>query len=59
MRGDGWVCCCICFAYHTRPYTHLAVDINGDRWDVCTGDCAEDAGITERKVEPPTDVVTT
>lgn len=47
-RGDGWVQCCICGGFHTAPYASLAIDLNGDRWDVCTGQCAEDAGIEER-----------
>lgn len=47
MRGDGWVCCAICAAYHTDPYPRLAVDIEGNRWDVCSGACAEEAGIRE------------
>lgn len=47
-RGDGWVQCCICGGFHTEPYASLAIDLNGDRWDVCSGQCAEDAGIEER-----------
>ena len=50
MRGDGFVQCCICGGFHLDPYPNLAVDLNGDRWDVCKGQCAEDAGIIE---QPP------
>ena len=51
MRGDGWVQCCICFAFHLPPYEHLAVDLEGAKWDVCTGLCAEDAGIREATLD--------
>lgn len=39
---DGLVMCGICFARF--PADQLAVDHDGDRWDVCTG-CAPQAGI--------------
>lgn len=39
--------CCICFAALT-PET-CVVDEDGTTWDVCKGDCAYEAGITERK----------
>jgi len=48
MRGDGWVRCCICGELHERPYERLAVDLDGERWDVCSGDCAREAGVIER-----------
>jgi hypothetical protein len=45
MRGDGWVRCCICGELHTEPFERLAVDDEGQRWDVCAGECAVEAGI--------------
>lgn len=47
MRGVGWIRCCICGELHTAPYPRLALDIEGDRNDVCKGDCAREAGIVE------------
>jgi alpha-D-ribose 1-methylphosphonate 5-phosphate C-P lyase len=47
MHGDGWQRCCICFEAHEAPFDGLAVDEDGERWDVCSGDCARKAGITE------------
>lgn len=53
MRGDGWVRCAICGAFHTDPeYPLLAIDTAGQRWDVCKGLCAEEAGIEERRERP-------
>jgi hypothetical protein len=45
MRGDGWVRCCICGELQERPYPNLAVDGEGQRWDVCVGPCAVEAGV--------------
>jgi len=45
MHGNDWIRCCICFEVHVAPYERLAHDGNGQRWDVCAGQCAEDAGI--------------
>lgn len=43
---DGGRClyCCICF----RPLEadECATDSSGQKWDVCRGDCAREAGIT-------------
>lgn len=38
--------CAICFAGLT-PAT-CAVDTDGQRWDLCRGDCARQAGVTEQ-----------
>ena len=46
MRGDGWVRCQICGELHEAPYPRLAVDSDGEKWDVCAGRCAQEAGIT-------------
>jgi len=46
MRGDGWVRCCICGELHVRPFDGLARDSSG-KWDVCSGQCAREAGIEE------------
>jgi hypothetical protein len=50
---DGGRClyCCICY----RPLTHdeCAVDGDGDRWDVCAGACAAEAGIVEQGLAGP------
>lgn len=45
MIGKDWVLCCICFWEHSKPYPDLFVDHNGDRWDMCRGQCAVDAGL--------------
>jgi hypothetical protein len=45
MRGESWVRCCICGELHTEPFMTLAKDADGVRWDVCEGDCAQEAGI--------------
>lgn len=37
--------CEICF--HQLTPDKCAVDADGVRWDVCAGDCAEQAGISE------------
>jgi hypothetical protein len=37
--------CEIC--YHGLTVDDCAVDVNGDRWDVCAGECARQAGIKE------------
>lgn len=44
--------CCICFEGLT-PET-CAVDGNGEKWDVCPGQCAMDAGLVEHR--EPTNV---
>ena len=46
MRGDGWVRCCICGELHTPPYESLAIQ-QGDKYDVCTGLCAAEAGLSD------------
>jgi hypothetical protein len=46
MRGDGWMRCCICGQLHVRPFDGLARDMSG-YWDVCSGQCAVEAGIEE------------
>lgn len=51
MRGDGWVRCCMCGALHEDPYPDLAVDTEGNRWDMCSGECAASGGIVEAKDE--------
>lgn len=38
--------CEICFEHLDRE--RCAVDTDGTRWDICTGDCAKQAGIRER-----------
>jgi len=54
MRGDDFVRCCICGELHglisgvTPP--GLAVDEAGIVWDVCKGECAASAGITEATI---------
>lgn len=45
LRGDGWVLCSICFERHEQPYLGLYVDAAGARWDVCKGECADEAGL--------------
>jgi hypothetical protein len=52
MRGPGWVRCCICGQLHEHPYGGLAVDQEGERWDVCAGRCAAEAGIIEARESP-------
>jgi hypothetical protein len=43
---DGSAAMCeICFSKLTAE--ECAVDEHGDKWDVCKGKCAEDAGIVE------------
>jgi hypothetical protein len=37
--------CCICFWPLTPE--ECAVDSDGQKWDVCKGECAADAGIKE------------
>lgn len=46
MSPIGWYgfICCICFNGLTEDTCF--VDSNGDKWDVCSGKCAEDAGFT-------------
>lgn len=41
--------CAICFVGLT-PET-CVVDVDGVKWDVCSGDCARQAGIEERREE--------
>lgn len=55
MRGDGWVRCCICAELHVRPFEGLAVDAAGERWDVCAGQCAVEAGIETSAPDVPPD----
>lgn len=47
MRGEGWVRCTICGELHEHPYPNLAVDERGIVWDVCSGNCAIEAGLRE------------
>lgn len=44
---DGGLClyCCICFTL-LKP-EDCAMDISGQKWDMCKGDCAVQAGIQE------------
>lgn len=46
-KHDGGAClyCCICFS-PLKPMD-CVVDNSGVRWDVCKGQCAVEAGITE------------
>ena len=39
--------CCICFS--TLTPDQCAVDASGQKWDVCQGGCAEEAGIDVRR----------
>lgn len=39
--------CAICFASLTRET--CVVDVDGQKWDVCPGECAHQAGIEERR----------
>lgn len=41
--------CEICF--HGLTMRRCAVDTDGQRWDICAGDCARQAGITEKPRE--------
>jgi hypothetical protein len=43
--------CEICF--HQLTPAECVKDINGEKWDICKGECARQAGITEKAV--PTD----
>lgn len=47
--------CEICFEGLTVDT--CAVDANGQRWDVCTGDCARQAGIQEEELNGQRDAV--
>jgi hypothetical protein len=47
MHGDGWQRCCICFDVHEAPYPNLHRDADGALWDVCAGNCAREAGMTD------------
>lgn len=38
--------CCICFRGILEPVGH-ARDLTGQKWDVCAGICADQAGIVE------------
>lgn len=38
--------CSICFSGLT--FEQCAEDVSGDKWDVCKGKCAREAGIEER-----------
>jgi hypothetical protein len=42
-EGGKCLYCCICF----KPLTpdECAVDSDGQKWDVCKGDCAQAAGV--------------
>ena len=42
--------CEICFT--TLTAQTCAVDVEGVKWDVCPGECARQAGITERVTTP-------
>jgi hypothetical protein len=48
MKGEDWIRCAICGTIHHPPYPNLAVDRHGQKWDICKGDCASEAGL-----EPP------
>jgi hypothetical protein len=39
--------CCICFNGLTPE--QCAEDSEGNKWDICKGECAKDAGIEERE----------
>ena len=39
--------CCICFSGLTPE--ECAVDTDGQKWDVCKGQCAIDTGIVEER----------
>lgn len=43
--GDFGLMCCICFEGLTLA--RCVVDEEGQRWDVCKGRCAKEAGIHE------------
>ena len=45
--GERCLYCCICF----RPLTpeECLVDTKGNKWDICRGQCAVEAGIQERE----------
>lgn len=43
---DGKVQCTIC--WRRCEVSELAIDIHGDTWDVCAGECATKAGIVEK-----------
>ena len=45
MSGPDWVRCAVCGELHTEPFITLAMDDDGNRWDVCEGDCAIEAGV--------------
>jgi len=47
MRGEDWVRCCICGELHTKPYPNLVIEDDGSRWDICKGECAMEAGISD------------
>lgn len=48
-EGGRCLYCCICFT-SLEPDT-CVVDTDGQKWDVCKGQCAIEAGIQERKDE--------
>jgi hypothetical protein len=51
MKGTDlhgpWLRCTICGELHRSPWDRLAVDVDGNHWDVCAGDCAVEAGIDQ------------
>jgi hypothetical protein len=46
-EGGRCLYCCICFKELTPD--ECVVDISGQKWDVCRGACAIEAGIDERR----------
>ena len=48
-EGGRCLYCCICF----KPLTldECAIDANGQKWDVCQGDCAIEAGVRKSEEE--------
>lgn len=49
-RRDFGLLCCICFEFLTPDRCHVGLD--GQKWDVCPGQCAIDAGIPEGPARP-------
>jgi len=46
-EGGRCLYCCICYKELTPE--ECVVDIAGDKWDVCQGHCAVEAGIKENR----------
>jgi hypothetical protein len=47
-EGGRCLYCCICFKALTPD--ECAVDSEGQKWDVCAGRCAEDAGLVGDRI---------